>query len=205
MDHNTGNMSEMSGMQTKAPHKSRMVTGLLLIFVLLMTAVLAGCVSEDKGSGGGNFEETEDQPDIVEAPDDGDGDEGGGDDDNGTTEEPEPVTALQVPTAEVTTDAKWYPYDSDGVEIRFFAVRSNDNDIHVAFDACDVCYEEKMGYRQEGIQMTCNNCDTSFLIKDICSENMKGGCWPSYLPMSIEEDYIIITISDLEEKKYMFE
>jgi uncharacterized membrane protein len=91
------------------------------------------------------------------------------------------------------------------VEIRFFAVRSNDNEIHVAFDACDVCYEEKKGYRQEGIQMTCNNCDKTFPIKAIGSENMKGGCWPSYLPMSIEDDYIIIKISDLEEKKYMFE
>lgn len=183
------------------PKRSRIVTGIFIITVLLMTAVLAGCTSEDNG--GGNFEETEDQPDIIEVPDDGNG--GGGNDDNSTSEESGPVTALQIPTAEVTTDAKWYPYDSDGVVIRFFCVRSNDGEIHVAFDACDVCYEEKKGYRQEGIQMTCNNCDKSFPIKAIGSENMAGGCWPSYLPMSIEDDYIIIKISDLEEKKYMFE
>ena len=205
MVQNAGNMSKMSRMQPRAPQKGRIVTGIFLIFVLLMTAVLAGCTSEDSGSDGGDFEETEDQPDVVEVPDDGDGDGGGGNDDNGTTDDPEPVTALQVPTAEVTTDAKWYPYDSDGVEIRFFAVRSNDNEIHVAFDACDVCFEEKKGYRQEGIQMTCNNCDKSFPIKAVGTENMVGGCWPSFLPISIEDDYIIIKLSDLEEKKYMFE
>ncbi|UCF07937.1 MAG: DUF2318 domain-containing protein [Thermoplasmata archaeon] len=184
--------------------RGRIATGIVLTIVLLMTAVFAGCTS-DNGSEKGGFEEAEDQPDIVEVPDEGDGDGSGGNDDNGTSEEPEPVTALQIPTAETTTDAKWYPYDSDGVEIRFFAVRSNDGEIHVAFDACDVCYAEKKGYRQEGIQMTCNNCGQSFPIKAIGSENLKGGCWPSYLPVTIEDDYIIIMISDLEEKRYMFE
>jgi hypothetical protein len=185
--------------------KSKKVGRMILIIILLMVTVLSGCLSEENQSKGGNFEETEDQPDVVDIPNEGDGNGSGGNDDNSTSEEPEPETALQIPTAEVTTEAKWYPYDSDGVEIRFFAVRSNDNEIHVAFDACDVCYEEKKGYRQEGIQMTCNNCDKTFPIKAIGSENMKGGCWPSYLPMSIEDDYIIIKISDLEEKKYMFE
>ena len=60
MVQNAGNMSKMSRMQPRAPQKGRIVTGIFLIFVLLMTAVLAGCTSEDSGSDGGDFEETED-------------------------------------------------------------------------------------------------------------------------------------------------
>ena len=113
--------------------------------------------------------------------------------------------AIQVPTSEVTTNAKWYPYDSDGVEIRFFCVRSNDQEIHVAFDACDVCYDAKKGYVQEGVKMVCNNCEKSFPIKAIGTDNLAGGCWPSYLPITIDDNNIIIKISDLEDKEFMFE
>jgi uncharacterized membrane protein len=113
--------------------------------------------------------------------------------------------ALKVPTSEVTINAKWYPYDSAGVEIRFFCVRSSDDEIHVAFDACDVCYEEKKGYRQDATKMKCNACGLGFPIKAIGTENLKGGCWPSYLAMKIENDNVIILISDLEEKRFMFE
>jgi hypothetical protein len=182
--------------------KGKIIAGLALIILLIVSGTLTGCLSEEKDTKENDeFQDTEDEPDKVEVPDDGNN----GDDDNGTTEDPEPVTALQIPTSEITTEAKWYPYDSDGVEIRFFCVRSNDGEIHVAFDACDVCYQEKKGYKQDGIQMECNNCGQTFLIKAIGSENLKGGCWPSYLPMTENDDNIIIKISDLEEKKYMFE
>lgn len=183
--------------------KRKIIAGIVLITLLIITAVLAGCTSShDNSDKNKEFEETEDEPDIVEIPDN-EGDNGN--DDNGTSEEPEPVTAVRIPTPEISTTAKWYPYDSDGVEIRFFAVKSNDGEIHVAFDACDVCYQEKKGYRQENIQMVCNNCDNSYPIKLLGTENEQGGCWPSYLPMEIEDDYLIILISDLEEKRYMFE
>jgi hypothetical protein len=175
-----------------------------------------------------NFQETEKQPDIVTIPNDNnppDDDNSGSENDdtntnnevddntnnnNDTVDEPEPepepeILVVQIPTDDISTDAKWYPYDSDSVEIRFFAVRSNDNEIHVAFDACDVCYDAKLGYRQDGVKMVCNNCDKSFPIRAIGTENKAGGCWPSYLPMSIDDDNIIIKILDLEEKKYMFE
>ncbi len=184
--------------------KGKIMAGIALMIALMLVSTLTGCTSEENDSGDDKeFEETEDQPDIVDIPEDDDDDNG--DDDNGTTEDPETQTALQISTSEITTDAKWYPYDSDDVEIRFFAVRSNDDEIHVAFDACDVCYEEKKGYRQENIQMVCNNCDQSFLIRRIGTDNDEGGCWPSYLPISIEDDNVIIKISDLEEKRFMFE
>jgi hypothetical protein len=201
-------MTKYHNKKVKRGSKGKIAAGIALTILLLLVTILAGCTSEENGGSNENedkgFEDTEDEPEIVELPDDPGNGGGGGN--NGTEEDPEPISALMIPTSEITTDAKWYPYDSENdVEIRFFAVRSNDDEIHVAFDACDVCYEAKLGYRQENIQMVCNNCDQSFLIRRIGTDNEEGGCWPSYLPMTIEDDNVIILISDLEEKAWMFE
>lgn len=58
--------------------KGKIVTGIVLIIVLMMTNVLTGCISSDTESKSENLEETEetdDQPEIDEEPDDGDGNE----------------------------------------------------------------------------------------------------------------------------------
>jgi flagellar basal body-associated protein FliL len=210
--------------ETKTSNSIKIIAGVVLTVILLVIASLFVFIPQDDSSGNkSNFQETEEQPNIVNVPNDnnndGSGDPGSGDNDpnqgnggsNGTNgnnngTDPDPViTALQISTDEITTNAKWYPFDSDGVEIRFFAVRSNDAEIHVAFDACDVCYDAKLGYKQDGVKMECNNCGKSFPIKAIGTENIAGGCWPSYLPMTIEDENVVIKISDLEEKKYMFE
>jgi uncharacterized membrane protein len=52
--------------------------------------------------------------------------------------------------------------------------------------------------------MQCINCGKTFSITSIGTDNTAGGCWPSYLPMKIDSDNIVIKISDLKEKSYMF-
>jgi len=114
-------------------------------------------------------------------------------------------TEARIPIAQISDRASFYTYNSGGVNIRYFAVKGNDGQIHVAFDACDVCYPAKKGYRQIGDVMHCNNCGREFPINSIGTQNLAGGCWPSYLPMSIDENEVVIKISDIEGKKYMFE
>ena len=111
---------------------------------------------------------------------------------------------ILIPTSEVETTAKFYSYDSNGVEINYFIVKGDDEVIHAAFDACDVCYDAKQGYRQDGDVMTCLNCGLTFPIEELGESNTGGGCWPSYLPIKIEGDDIIIENSDLENKRNMF-
>ena len=112
---------------------------------------------------------------------------------------------IKIPAANITDEVSFYHIDSDGVDIRFFAVRGSDDHEHVAFDACDSCHPEKKGYRQAGNNMKCNNCQREFAINAIGTENTEGGCWPSYLPMEQDGGYIVIEKADLEEKRYMFE
>jgi uncharacterized membrane protein len=113
-------------------------------------------------------------------------------------------TEVSIPLSEISSNAKFYSYDSNGVKIRYFAVEGSDGNVHVAFDACDVCYDAKKGYRQNGDVMHCINCGKEFSINSIGTDNIAGGCWPSYLPMDIIGDDIVIQKSDLDEKAYMF-
>jgi len=113
-------------------------------------------------------------------------------------------TEISIPLSEIGSNAKFYSYDSNGIEIRYFAVLGPDGNVHVAFDACDVCYDAKKGYRQKDDDMQCINCDKVFSINSIGTDNTAGGCWPSFLPTTIDGENIIIKISDLETNRHMF-
>jgi len=129
---------------------------------------------------------------------------------NTTSPTPESITPSQnatmasIPVSSISTTAKFYDYDSSGVTIRYFAVKDAQGNIHAAFDACDVCYEAKKGYKQNGNVMHCINCGREFSITGIGTENTAGGCWPSYLSMNINGENIVINNSDLEAKRYLF-
>ena len=112
---------------------------------------------------------------------------------------------VKIPISEIGTSAKWYTYDSNGVTTKYFAVKGNDGKIHVAIDACDVCYSSKLGYDQTNDVMTCNNCGQTFPIDSIGTENLSGGCWPSYLPYEIDGGNVIINTLELDKKQYMFQ
>ncbi len=89
--------------------------------------------------------------------------------------------------------AKYFQYDSNGKNVNFFILKSSDNVIRAAFDACDVCYEARLGYRQEGDLMVCNNCGRRFPSVMINVE--EGGCNPAPLER-IETDGLIVINTD---------
>lgn len=82
--------------------------------------------------------------------------------------------------------AHFYEYPSvSGKTIRFFILKSNDDIFRAAFDACDVCFREKKGYRQEGDLMVCNNCGMKFASNKI--NDVQGGCNPAPLERHVED------------------
>jgi len=69
------------------------------------------------------------------------------------------------------------------VNVKYFVVEAEDGSVKTAFDACDVCYRSRKGYRQEGDDMICNNCGNHYPISGLGTKNLRGGgCWPGYLP-----------------------
>lgn len=117
----------------------------------------------------------------------------------------ETPTEIKIPLSEISEKAEWKEYDSGGAKIKFFVVKANDGSIKTAFDACDVCYRNKRGYRQERNDMVCNNCGRRFAIISLGTENKNpGGCWPGYLLNKIEDNNVVIKESDLEKGKWRF-
>ena len=113
-------------------------------------------------------------------------------------------TTVTIPVSQLSASALFYTYNSGGTLVRYFGAVGSDGNVHVATDACDVCFSEKKGYRQVGDVMKCNNCGKEFAINSVGTENLSGGCWPSYLPVTMSGGNAVIQLSDLSAKTFMF-
>lgn len=113
--------------------------------------------------------------------------------------------SIKIPLSQISDKAKWYTYEYQGTKIRYFVVEDVNGNVKTAFDACDVCYRSKKGYSQRGIDMVCNNCGNHYPIAGLGTKNLRGGgCWPGYLPSEVQEDYLVIKKSDLQQGEYRF-
>jgi uncharacterized membrane protein len=74
--------------------------------------------------------------------------------------------------------------------------------IRSAFDTCDVCYKARKGYRQEGNDMVCNNCDQRFRTDKI--NEIKGGCNPAPLQRQLIGETLVLSTSDIEKGAWYF-
>jgi len=111
---------------------------------------------------------------------------------------------VRIPVSQLSTSALFYTYNSGGTDVRYFAAVGSDGKVHMAMDACDVCYAENKGYQQVGDVMKCNNCGKEFAINSVGTENLAGGCWPSYLPVTVSGGDAVVDITDLKTKTFMF-
>ena len=115
-----------------------------------------------------------------------------------------PGQDVRIPVAEVSDgQAKFYHYTlSNNQEIGFFVVKSPDGVIRAAFNACDVCYANRLGYTQRGNDMVCNKCGRPFPTASV--NEVKGGCNPAPLTRTVEGDQLLIKASDLQQGAFYF-
>ncbi len=100
--------------------------------------------------------------------------------------------------------AKFFKYDDGkGVAVRYFAVKGTDGRIHTAFDACDSCWPEGKGYKQNEDRMVCQNCRMVFDINKI--GEVHGGCNPSPLKAEVTGDKVFISYKDLSDGRHFFD
>ncbi|MCF8079548.1 MAG: DUF2318 domain-containing protein [Desulfobacterales bacterium] len=110
-----------------------------------------------------------------------------------------PVEAGQVVLAADIFDdgeARHYEYQSGGLNIRYFVLKSSDGVIRAAFDACDVCWPAGKGYYQDGDVMVCRNCGKRFA--SVLVNEVKGGCNPAPLDRRIENGRVMIPVAAIE-------
>lgn len=115
-----------------------------------------------------------------------------------------PGQDVRIPLSEVNNGkANFFNYTiADNQEISFFVVKSSDGIIRAAFNACDVCYEKRLGYHQEGDDMVCNKCGQHF--PSIRVNEVKGGCNPAPLERTVEGDLLVIKANDLRQGAFYF-
>ncbi len=100
--------------------------------------------------------------------------------------------------------AHYFKTKSDkGVMVEFFVVKSHDNIIRAAVDACDVCYRAGKGYIQEGNVMICENCGMRFATDRI--NEVKGGCNPAPLNRTVDKENLKISMEDINANAWLCE
>jgi uncharacterized membrane protein len=112
---------------------------------------------------------------------------------------------VEIALKDLSNKAVFYDFvTARGSKVTFFALLDSQNKPHIAFNACDVCYQARKGYTVTSEKAVCNNCKNAFSIRLLGTDNQGGGCWPSYLPIKAEKGKVTIAVKDLEAKAYLF-
>ncbi|MDA8100449.1 MAG: Fe-S-containing protein [Nitrospiraceae bacterium] len=91
--------------------------------------------------------------------------------------------------------ANYYIYKDGDKTIKFFVLKASDGTVRAALDACQACYHAKLGYRQNGETMVCNNCGMGFKSTDVGI--VTGGCSPIPVEKKTDGKMLIVKASDL--------
>jgi uncharacterized membrane protein len=112
---------------------------------------------------------------------------------------------LVIPVKDIGAQAGFFSFGAaPNVTMRFFAVLDKNKTVRIAFDACDVCYRAKKGYRIVDGLAVCGNCGNRFPLEALGEDSGGGGCWPSYLAFTTGTGNVILKVSDLNKKQYLF-
>ena len=95
------------------------------------------------------------------------------------------------------SEAAYFVYNAGGKGIKFFVLKASDGSVRAALDSCNSCYHAKLGYRQDGDTMVCNNCGMGFRSTDV--GHISRGCSP--IPLQNDQDgkTLTVKVKDLEE------
>lgn len=111
-----------------------------------------------------------------------------------------------IHTADITTDASFFPVEVNGTRMEVIAVKDSEGNIRTAFNTCQVCYDSGRGYYvQSGDYLVCQNCGNRFSMDQVEIES--GGCnpWPIFAEnKTVTADEISISYDFLTEAQGIF-
>lgn len=93
---------------------------------------------------------------------------------------------------------------SSGKIVYFFVIKDKAGIYRAAANACQVCFDARMGFSQEGDFMVCNTCGNKYSLEKIATE--KGGCNPGPINpnLKVKNGKITINQSELEQITDLF-
>ncbi len=102
---------------------------------------------------------------------------------------------VRIPMADVSDGTlHFFNADAAGTSYRFIVIRKPGGEFGVALDACLICGPK--GYRQDGLNVICRNCDAAIYIPSIGDA---GGCNPIGLPSRTEGGEIVVAVKAFQE------
>lgn len=133
---------------------------------------------------------------------------------NGQTNTPEPVQftgkkgekvslvdgRVVLNSADVDDgQAHFFNAEFSGKTVYFFVVKDKNGVYRAAGNACQVCSDSMMGFRQSGGFMVCNTCGNKYPMEKIATE--KGGCNPVPInpDLIVKDGKLIIKQGDLNQ------
>jgi uncharacterized membrane protein len=112
---------------------------------------------------------------------------------------------VTIPVAKVNDGkAHFFNVKVGAEDIKFFIVKAKDGSLKTAFDACEVCFEAKKGYEQDGEVMICKKCNKKFATDRIGPHSV-GGCNPAPIASQIVNGNVVIKVEELAKGKKFFE
>lgn len=108
---------------------------------------------------------------------------------------PDKVVSIDVAKLEPLQVRFFRFLNSANQEVKFFVGRDGDGTIQVAFDASEVCFKTKRGFKSQGEWVVCRKCDKAFRLAGV--NNGHGGCEPVQLAHRVEGDRVLIAEQDV--------
>ncbi len=97
----------------------------------------------------------------------------------------------------------FFTYKKDGKRINFFVRTDGKDNLSAYFDACYTCYKKKKGYREEGSDLVCNECNLRFKLAEE-HWDASHGCCPISIKSRIEGGELLISAKDIEKGEKLF-
>lgn len=120
-------------------------------------------------------------------------------------------TVVSVRNGEIRLPAKemrdgkvhFFTYKKEGKRINFFVRTDGKDNLSAYFDACYTCYRKKKGYREEGSNLVCNECNLKFRLAEE-QWDTSHGCCPIAIKSRIEGMELVMSTKDLEKGEKLF-
>ena len=105
---------------------------------------------------------------------------------------------IVVATTTLSKEVTFFNYNSNGIDMQFMLLKTDDGRIRGAFNTCQVCNGSPYAYfEQIDDAVMCQNCGNQFALTQIGDEH--GGCNPVPLEFSEENDNVVIDTAVLDD------
>lgn len=112
---------------------------------------------------------------------------------------------IRIPLREINDGgAHFFTYKGWGKRVNFLVRTDREGTLRTHFDACYACYKKKKGYRVEGTDLVCNECNERYNLTEEVWKRVGMGCSPIPFKSSITDNELIINLKDIKKGERLF-